>query len=376
MRLFGKPSTPYPDFYLPKPYSKSFVLHLDSWYAQSHPDEDFAETFAVWLTPDSDWRKRYQDWPALRKLEYMDALMREIAGRRPMTAHAVASSSRSIACAPRCASTTRRSARTTALDYPNFYDRDLRRLFSNAPEYAQNLKASRVIHKIRRDVRRLVAEATGSYQYTIDRVIEDMVARCGRTEPAAEVPGRPDQARLHDARHGADDELSALGQTSGGAMTGVRQVTGTSGDGWYDAYVAWLAGSWSRCRRRCVQASPALARAVSADRAANSSPHREPIDFAWQRLAEVTDTFGPRLSGSENARAGDRLGRGGDEAGRARERPQGTGDGAQVGARPGEPRSHRARPPAAADARPRQLGRHAGRPASKPTSSSSRTSTS
>ena len=56
VRLFGRPSTPYPDFYLPKPYSKSFVLHLDSWYAQSHPDEDFAETFAVWLTPDSDWR--------------------------------------------------------------------------------------------------------------------------------------------------------------------------------------------------------------------------------------------------------------------------------------------------------------------------------
>ena len=77
VQLFGSPSVDYPDFYLPRPYSKSFVLHLDSWYAQSHPDEDFAETFAVWLTPDSDWRARYADWPALRKLEYMDALMRE-----------------------------------------------------------------------------------------------------------------------------------------------------------------------------------------------------------------------------------------------------------------------------------------------------------
>ena len=47
---------PYPEYYTPKPYSKSFVLHLDSWYAQSHPDEDFAETFAVWLNPQSDWR--------------------------------------------------------------------------------------------------------------------------------------------------------------------------------------------------------------------------------------------------------------------------------------------------------------------------------
>ena len=71
-KLFGKSSTPYPEYYTPKPYSKSFVLHLDSWYSQSHPDEDFAETFAVWLNPRSMWTKRYAEWPALKKLEYMD----------------------------------------------------------------------------------------------------------------------------------------------------------------------------------------------------------------------------------------------------------------------------------------------------------------
>ena len=53
-RLFGTPDTPYPEYYTPKPYSKSFVQHLDHWYAQSHPDEDFAETFAVWLDPAVD----------------------------------------------------------------------------------------------------------------------------------------------------------------------------------------------------------------------------------------------------------------------------------------------------------------------------------
>ena len=81
--VFGSPSEPYPEFYTPKPYSKSFVLHLDAWYAQSHPDEDFAETFAVWLTPNSEWRQRYAGWPALRKLEYMDALMRSLRGSAP-----------------------------------------------------------------------------------------------------------------------------------------------------------------------------------------------------------------------------------------------------------------------------------------------------
>ena len=177
VRVFGSPSTPYPDFYLPKPYSKSFVLHLDSWYAQSHPDEDFAETFAVWLTPDSDWRVRYADWPALKKLEYVDDLMREIAGQPP-----VVSARRRVEPVERLRATLRRHyARKRAhygIQHPDFYDRDLRRLFSNAGEHRRNLKASRFIYRIRRDVRRLVAEWTGSYQYTIDQVIQDVIRRC------------------------------------------------------------------------------------------------------------------------------------------------------------------------------------------------------
>jgi hypothetical protein len=176
VRLFGPPTQPYPDFYLPKPYSKSFVLHLDSWYSQSHPDEDFAETFAVWLTPDSDWRSRYADWPALRKLEYMDRLMSEIAGAPP-----VVKTRRRVEPIERLRTTLgahyARKRGHYGLEHPHFYDRDLRRLFSAAPDYRRNRKASRFIHSIRRDVRRLVAEWTGSYQYTIDRVIEDIIAR-------------------------------------------------------------------------------------------------------------------------------------------------------------------------------------------------------
>ena len=47
--------------------AERYVRHLRLWYAQSHPDEDFAETFAVWLTPRSNWRKRYAGWPALEE---------------------------------------------------------------------------------------------------------------------------------------------------------------------------------------------------------------------------------------------------------------------------------------------------------------------
>ena len=187
VNLFGSPATEYPDFYLPRPYSKSFVLHLDSWYAQSHPDEDFAETFAVWLTPDADWRTRYGDWPALRKLEYMDELMRDIAGRSP-----VVSTRRRIEPLERLRTTLRKHYAKKrghyGIDYPNFYDRDLRRLFSDEPEHRRNPKASRLMHSVRRDVRRLVAEWTGSYQYTIDRVIEDMISRADELKLRLKYP--------------------------------------------------------------------------------------------------------------------------------------------------------------------------------------------
>jgi len=82
--VFGKSSQPYPEEYEPKPYSKSFVRHLENWYAQSHPDEDFAETFAVWLKPRSNWRAQYEGWPALKKLEFVDEVISEIRHRRPI----------------------------------------------------------------------------------------------------------------------------------------------------------------------------------------------------------------------------------------------------------------------------------------------------
>jgi hypothetical protein len=175
--IFGSPTKPYPEFYTPKPYSKSFVLHLDAWYAQSHPDEDFAETFAVWLTPNSEWRQRYKDWPALKKLEYMEGLMRALKKERPRIENVD-----EVDPLPRLKQTLRqhyrRKRRHYGVDYPNFYDRDLRRLFSDAPEYGANITAAQFIARIRRPVRKLVASWTGIYQYTIDQVLEDMMARC------------------------------------------------------------------------------------------------------------------------------------------------------------------------------------------------------
>ncbi len=176
-RMFGSPKLEYPEYYTPKPYSKSFVQHLDHWYAQSHPDEDFAETFAVWLDPQSMWAQRYAGWPALRKLDYMDRLMRELARRKPTV-----QSRRMLDPLPRLRKTLaehyRQKREHYGLDHPAFYDSDLRNLFSDAPQYANNPPAARFVRRIRKEVRSTVASFTDSYQYTIDQLLEKIIERC------------------------------------------------------------------------------------------------------------------------------------------------------------------------------------------------------
>lgn len=81
-KLFGSFSKPYKENYRSSPFSARYVHHIPRWYAQKHPDEDFAETFAVWLTPDSAWQKRYANTHALTKLQYVDRVARRY-GRRP-----------------------------------------------------------------------------------------------------------------------------------------------------------------------------------------------------------------------------------------------------------------------------------------------------
>jgi len=81
--VFGPASLPYPDSYRPRAGSRRYVQHLGAWYAQSHPTEDFAETFAVWLQPSTSWRRTYREWPALGKLRYVEELMTDLRGQRP-----------------------------------------------------------------------------------------------------------------------------------------------------------------------------------------------------------------------------------------------------------------------------------------------------
>ena len=84
--IFGPYSRPYVEDYKPNPLSKKYVKYSKGWYAQKHPDEDFAETFAVWLTPGLDWRKQYEGWEALKKLEYVEKISKELGQQQPRVA--------------------------------------------------------------------------------------------------------------------------------------------------------------------------------------------------------------------------------------------------------------------------------------------------
>lgn len=175
-KIFGSSSVPYPEYYSPRPYSKSFVLHLDRWYAQSHPDEDFAESFAVWLTPNSQWRSRYVGWPALRKLNYIDSLMAQISGKAPPvqngdTLDPLESLTKTLGehYRERCAK--------YGTEHPSFYDKDLRGLFSEASDFSKNALAAQFIRRKKRHIRTVVSRWTGIYQYTIDQVLNAMITR-------------------------------------------------------------------------------------------------------------------------------------------------------------------------------------------------------
>jgi hypothetical protein len=192
-QLFGLSSKPYPEYYTPRPYSRSFVQYLEPWYGQSHPDEDFAETFAVWMTPDSPWRVRYHDWPALKKVEYVAALMHEIGPTAPRL-----TTRRTVDPLPRLRKTLREhyhdKRQRYGVDHPNVYDRDLRRLFSDAPEHRANPSATRFIRRMRKEVRARAARWTGEYQYTINQVIDEIAKRCRDLNLRLAVS--PEEARL------------------------------------------------------------------------------------------------------------------------------------------------------------------------------------
>lgn len=189
--VFGDPDAEYaPDTYRPRPYSRSFVQSLGNWYAQAHPDEDFAETFAVWLamTPD-EWRARYRGWKALEKIDYVHELMQQAAGRPPLVARG-----RRISQASKLQKTLARhyAARRKlyAEDFPDFHDADLRAIFGDGRQGGES--AAHLMRHNRKVVVDSVTRWTGQRKYAVDMLVRKLIRRCRRLGLSAP----PDPSRL------------------------------------------------------------------------------------------------------------------------------------------------------------------------------------
>jgi putative zinc-binding metallo-peptidase len=182
VKVFGSITQPYREDYRPQPFSRRFVRHLPGWYAQKHPDEDWAETFAVWMTPTADWRADYAQWPsALAKLELCDRLVATFAVREPLV------------------TSTEREDDVAALDYSlrEFYkslpaepepgaaglDGDLRAIFDDLIEYGEGVAAQETRpagELIRRLERQLMADVfrwTGHFPEKTRSLMRDLAKR-------------------------------------------------------------------------------------------------------------------------------------------------------------------------------------------------------
>lgn len=175
-RAFGKASRPYPEVYQPRPASRDFVLHLGHWYAQSHPAEDFAETFAVWMQPRARWRREYQGWPALRKLECVEALMKSIRGERPPVNNRyriepLSENTRTLA------EHYRRKCARYQMGAPEEYDYRLLRVFGRPQPGKRRVRASTFMRESRPQIERMLMRRSRLYPYLVDHVIDEVIQR-------------------------------------------------------------------------------------------------------------------------------------------------------------------------------------------------------
>ena len=182
-QVFGSPNIEYqPETYRPQPFSKSYVKHLDRWYAQAHPDEDFAESFAVWLNSELDWKKIYAKWPvAFKKLEYVESLAKESAklkmldekGRLPSQVSKLSTTLEKY---------YQKRKREQADDYPDFFDSDLGFIFNGDLALKREFSAGRFMTKHRKAIVTTVAWATNEKKFTIDSLVKKLKARCEKLE--------------------------------------------------------------------------------------------------------------------------------------------------------------------------------------------------
>jgi hypothetical protein len=178
--IFGDYREPYPLWYTPEIRSKDYVTHLNAWYAQAHPLEDFAETFAVWLNPKINWRKIYRNWGAIDKLNYVDELMSRISQRKPYINH-----TEEYASLTNLKYTIgqhyERKKRFYSVEWAQAFDVELRKIFTEKSR-KNRLPAQKFLKAVRPGIRRSISEILDIPQYTIDQLVSELVKRSSRLD--------------------------------------------------------------------------------------------------------------------------------------------------------------------------------------------------
>jgi hypothetical protein len=170
--------------------------HLDAWYAQSHPDEDLAETFAVWLNPRSDWRRRYAGWPALRKLEYVERVHARIASA-PAAGCACGARRRPCPRSRDAAAPLQRRRQHYGSSTPIPTTRPAR-VFSDAADHAEQPARRRLPVADPQECGGAFGAGRASVPYTIDQAVEAMIGRS--RELGLRLAGSEEEARLSSRR--------------------------------------------------------------------------------------------------------------------------------------------------------------------------------
>jgi hypothetical protein len=203
--LFGPASQRYAPHYRARPASRRHVQHLGEWYAQAHPTEDFAETFAVWLQPHSDWRRRYAAWPARAKLEYVAEVAAEFFKHRPL-----------VRCRDRIEALEdntmtlrehyRRKRQALRRRHRARADRALRRVFGSADTRATGARAAGNgtgaatllrAHKVK--LRAVLEREAGADRYAAQQLVRMAIERCDRLQLPAHGSRRALLPRLRQA---------------------------------------------------------------------------------------------------------------------------------------------------------------------------------
>lgn len=188
-QVFGPATRPYPTRYAPRTTSRNYVMHLGHWYAQSHPSEDFAETFAVWLAPNSTWRVDYEHWHALRKLRYVDELMQAIRDERPPVR-------RKTRVEPLAGNhTTLREHYAGKLAYADRteterYDVRLRRVFAPLDRNPGRPAAATFLRQVRPELTRLLVRRSRLHPYLVHHVMRMVIRRTRELDLCVNQPLR------------------------------------------------------------------------------------------------------------------------------------------------------------------------------------------